>query len=275
MTPIQAGPIIVLPAISQFRSANMPVIQNIDGPNSLSGWFSRRLATVLPVTTPMSVPPSALASAMPPPASNDFIVAERRALGAEFRVHGLFAKALAVVADDENIMAGVVAHGGIGAAVYFVVLDPDRAGAPDADAIAIGAIAAGNIMDVLDDIVSNTRALVTPGLAGPDHDAIVAAVADMIAVYVDSEPVERVKAGALDMLDSILRENPAAAREIDAMARGIFDCAAANGKTRRVLEVEQSALGLDHIIAAVEDYRFERDAAGASGMEKWAGADEF
>ena len=77
------------------------------------------------------------------------------------------------------------------------------------------------------------------------------------------------------MLDSILRENPAAAREIDAMARAIFYSAAANGKTRRVLEVEQSALGLDHIIAAVEDYGFERDAAGASGVEQWAGADEF
>ena len=97
----------------------------------------------------------------------------------------------------------------------------------------------------------------------------------MIAVYVKSEPVERVKAGALDMLNSILRENPAAAHEIDAVARGVFYSAAANGKTRRVLEVEQSALGLDHIIAAVEDYQFERDAAGASGMKKWAGADEF
>ena len=130
-------------------------------------------------------------------------------------------------------------------------------------------------MDVLDDVVSYARALVTPGLAGPDHDAIVAAVADMIAIYVEAEPVERVKAGALDMLDSILRENPGAAREIDAMAGRIPDRAAANGKTRRVLEVEQSALGLDHIIAAVEDYGFERDATGASGVKQRAGADEF
>jgi len=62
----------------------------------------------------------------------------------------------------------------------------------------------------------------------------------MIAIYVEAEPVERVKAGALDMLDSILRENPGAAREIDAMAGRIPDRAAANGKTRRVLEVEGS-----------------------------------
>ena len=142
----------------------------------------------------------------------DFIIAERRALGAKFRVHRLFAKTSAIIADDQNIMAGVVAHGGIGAAIYFVVLDANGARAPDAHAIAIGAVAARIIMDILYNIVSYARTFVTPGLASPDHDAIVAAIADMIAVYVESEPVERVKAGALDMFDAILRENPAAAR---------------------------------------------------------------
>ena len=163
MTPIQAGPIILLPAISQLRSANIPVIQNIAGPNSLSGWVSRRLATVLPVTTPISVPAFGVGERYSTAGVEYFIFTECRALGSEFGIHRLFAKTLAVVADDQNIMAGVVAHGGIGAAVYFVLFcDPHRARAPDAHAIArmYGAVAAGNIMDVLDDVVSYARTLV-------------------------------------------------------------------------------------------------------------------
>ena len=110
----------------------------------------------------------------------DDVVGDDATAKAEFGEQAHLAQRGAIVADDLDVIAGIVAHGGEGALTDDVVCHHHAIGAETVHAVAIFAGAATGRADPLDPVRQNLRA-VMPFLGAPYENAIVGAVAQNVA----------------------------------------------------------------------------------------------
>src|SRR5262249_14783129 len=107
-------------------------------------------------------------------------VGDQRALETELRIQRDLARVGDDVAFDVDVGGGVAAHRREGAIVDAVAAYDHVAGAKHVDGVAVLAGAAGAVVDALDAVVSDDRAIVAR-LFTPDLDSVIAGAADRVA----------------------------------------------------------------------------------------------